>query len=236
MSDSETPDAPKVETQETAPAAPPPDQPGAEAAPAADAAPAGGESGVDVIDSFVGGKPPEGEPAEGAAREGRGRRRKKRGGGSGAPQQGGGAPAPGGQGHGHGHGGQGGRSFVEDQIDREAEHLARDARTIPTNRVRPLGILAQEVRRLAASGDPRDAREARRALVLLKSKVAFLAGREIGRERRAFAKVREFVFRGVDGTTRNRETPDAQQLRNFLDQLEAFVAYHRYHCDERRRD
>ena len=132
--------------------------------------------------------------------------------------------------------GHGGRQFVEDQIDREAEHLARDARTIPTSRLRPMGIMAQEVRRMAASGEPGDAREARRALVLMKSKIAYLAGREQGRERSAFLKVRDFVFRGVDGMVRNRDTPDPKQLRNFLDQVEAFVGYHRFHTDERRRD
>jgi CRISPR type III-A-associated protein Csm2 len=125
---------------------------------------------------------------------------------------------------------------VEDQIDREAEHLAREARTIPASRLRPMGIMAQEVRRMAASGEPGDSREARRALVLMKSKIAYLAGREQGRERSAFVKVREFVFRGVDSMVRNRDTPDPKQLRNFLDQVEAFVGYHRFHTDERRRD
>lgn len=129
-----------------------------------------------------------------------------------------------------------GRTFVEDEIDRTAQRLAREARVLPNSRLRLLGIAAQEIRRLAASGDPRDAREARRALVLLKSKVAFLAGREQGRERTAFQKVRDMVFKGVDEVTRNRGAPDPMQLRNFLDQLEAFVGYHRFYSDDRRRD
>lgn len=162
------------------------------------------------------------------------RRRKKKPAGAGGPDAPGGGSGRG-PGPSHPAGGRG-RSFVEDQIDRDAEKLAREARTIPSARLRPLGIIAQEVRRMAASGDPRDAREARRALVLMKSKVAFLAGREQGRERSAFVKVRDTVFSGVDALTRQRETPDPLQLRNFLDHLEAFVGYHRFHSDDRRRD
>ena len=130
----------------------------------------------------------------------------------------------------------GASQFIEDRIDREADHLARDARTVPSSRLRPLGILAQEVRRMAASGDPLDAREARRALVLMKSRVAYLAGREQGRERSALIKVRDFIFKGVEIVTRNHDVLDPQQLRNFLDHIEAFVGYHRFHADERRRD
>jgi len=128
------------------------------------------------------------------------------------------------------------RGFVEDRIDRDAEHLAREARTVASSRIRPLGILTQEVRRLVASGDPRDAREARRALVLMKSRMAYLAGREHGRERSALVKVREFIFNGVDVVVRNHDAPDPAQLRNFLDQVEAFIGYHRFHADDRRRD
>jgi CRISPR type III-A-associated protein Csm2 len=158
-------------------------------------------------------------PRGGDDRKKKKRRRKKATGGDRPPQ-----PAA------------GGRQFIEDQIDRDAEHLAREARSVPASRLRPLGVLAQEVRRMMASGDPRDSREARRALVLLKSKVAYLAGREQGRERSAFIKVRDVVFRGIDSMLRNRETPDPAQLRNFLDHIEAFVGYHRFHTDERRRD
>lgn len=207
--------------------------------------------------------PSEGAPADGQAPAnadagGEGGRRKKRrrgrgrGGEGAAPHAGGqghGQHAPQGQhaqhgahgGHDRGHGGparegQQGRSYVEDRLDKDAEQLARDARTVPFSRLRPLGILAQEVRRMVATGDARDAREARRALVLLKSRVAYLAGRESGKERSALVKVREFVFRGVDHVTRNQDAPDPQQLRNFLDGIEALVGYHRFHADDRRRD
>lgn len=196
--------------------------------------------------------------AEGGRRKKRRRGRGRGGEGGGRGGEGGG-PHAGDSGHAQQHGGQpqqrghgahgGGarepreareaphaRSYVEDRLDKDAEQLARDARTVPFSRLRPLGILAQEVRRMVATGDPRDAREARRALVLLKSRVAYLAGRETGKERSALVKVREFVFRGVDHVTRNQDAPDPQQLRNFLDGIEALVGYHRFHADDRRRD
>ena len=211
-------DGPPAETPSSD--APPAESPSAEApsaeAPSAEAPPAG-----------------DGAPAPDAKPKKKRRRKKKSpGGGDGGGHgggpgggQGGGRPSP-----------PRGRSFVEDQIDRDAEKLARDARTISSARLRPIGIMAQEIRRMAASGDPRDAREARRALVLMKSKVAFLAGREQGRERSAFGKLRDQIFSSVDALTRQRETPDPLQLRNFLDHLEAFVGYHRYHADDRRRE
>ncbi|MBL8768839.1 MAG: type III-A CRISPR-associated protein Csm2 [Planctomycetes bacterium] len=224
MNDNETPG------QDPSPPPPPaPEAPAQAAAPdaaASNAAPADGQAGG---------------PADGGRRK---KRRRGRGrGGEGAPPH----ERSGGQGHAphaghapHGGGqnreGPQGRSYVEDRLDKDAEQLARDARTVPFSRLRPLGILAQEVRRMVATGDPRDAREARRALVLLKSRVAYLAGRESGKERSALVKVREFVFRGVDHVTRNQDAPDPQQLRNFLDGIEALVGYHRFHADDRRRD
>ncbi len=228
-----------------------PAAPGGEGtAPSAPDAPSGGEStptsptpsgdadgdAERTSDGGPGGKPGEkadtGDKAEGGADAERPKKKKRRrkkkpaGAEGGAAPDGGGGPAP----------RKPGRSFVEDQIDRDAEKLAREARTIPSARLRPIGIMAQEVRRMAASGSPGDAREARRALVLMKSKIAFLAGREQGRERSAFVKVRDTIFSGVDALTRQRETPDPMQLRNFLDHLEAFVGYHRFHSDDRRRD
>lgn len=212
----------------------PPPPPAAEA-PAQAAAPDAAASNAAPADVQAGG------PADGGRRK---KRRRGRGrGGEGAPPH----ERSGGQGHAphaghapHGGGqnreGPQGRSYVEDRLDKDAEQLARDARTVPFSRLRPLGILAQEVRRMVATGDPRDAREARRALVLLKSRVAYLAGRESGKERSALVKVREFVFRGVDHVTRNQDAPDPQQLRNFLDGIEALVGYHRFHADDRRRD
>lgn len=224
MNDNETPGQ-----DPSPPPAPAPEAPAQAAAPdaaASNAAPADGQAGG---------------PADGGRRK---KRRRGRGrGGEGAPPH----ERSGGQGHAphaghapHGGGqnreGPQGRSYVEDRLDKDAEQLARDARTVPFSRLRPLGILAQEVRRMVATGDPRDAREARRALVLLKSRVAYLAGRESGKERSALVKVREFVFRGVDHVTRNQDAPDPQQLRNFLDGIEALVGYHRFHADDRRRD
>lgn len=224
MNDNETPGQ-----DPSPPPAPAPEAPAQAAAPdaaASNAAPADGQAGG---------------PADGGRRK---KRRRGRGrGGEGAPPH----ERSGGQGHAphaghapHGGGqnreGPQGRSYVEDRLDKDAEQLARDARTVPFSRLRPLGILAQEVRRMVATGDSRDAREARRALVLLKSRVAYLAGRESGKERSALVKVREFVFRGVDHVTRNQDAPDPQQLRNFLDGIEALVGYHRFHADDRRRD
>ncbi|MFH0946527.1 MAG: type III-A CRISPR-associated protein Csm2 [Planctomycetota bacterium] len=240
MTDAENPAPPEEQTPPPASQVPLESQPSAPepqaSAPEPQAAPPEpAPAGAEAADAKEAATAPEGATADAEAhpRESRAdsqdagrpkkRRRKKAGPGTG--------PAPAAPVVAHG-----GRQFVEDQIDREAERLARDARTIPTSRLRPLGIMAQEVRRMAASGDPGDAREARRALVLMKSKIAYLAGREQGRERSAFLKVREFVFRGVDGMVRNRDTPDPKQLRNFLDQVEAFVGYHRFHTDERRRD
>ncbi|MFG0318010.1 MAG: type III-A CRISPR-associated protein Csm2 [Planctomycetota bacterium JB042] len=206
--------------------------------PAPEAPPSGGgDEPTSPTPSGAGeGKPDEGRDAkpeaEGSSDAERPRKKKRRrkkkpaGAEGGQAPDGGGGPAP----------RKPGRSFVEDQIDRDAEKLAREARTIPSSRLRPIGIMAQEVRRMAASGSPGDAREARRALVLMKSKIAFLAGREQGRERSAFVKVRDTIFSGVDALTRQRETPDPMQLRNFLDHLEAFVGYHRFHSDDRRRD
>lgn len=200
-----------------------------DAPPSADRTPDGGPQDGGEQPQQEGASEKEGGGAEGGEGGRKKRRRKKKpatahAGGGGGGGGGGGAP--------HG----GGRTFVEDQIDRDADHLARDARSIPSSRLRPLAIMAQEVRRMMASGEPIDAREARRALILMKSKIAYLAGREQGRERSAFVKVRDVVFRGVDTITRNRETPDPLQLRNFLDHVEAFVGYHRFHSDDRRRD
>lgn len=195
-------------------------------APATDVAPPSTDS--PAATGAPGAPPASGGPPDGRRKKkrNRGRDRDRSGGPQGHGGGGGGGGHPGGQ---H-------RQWVEDQIDHDAEALAREARTVPVARVRAFALLAQEIRRLAASGDPRDAREARRALVLLKSKVAYLAGREQGRERNALVRVREFVFRGVDQVVRNREVPDFAQLMNFLDQLEAFVGYHRFHGDDRRRD
>jgi CRISPR/Cas system CSM-associated protein Csm2 small subunit len=109
-------------------------------------------------------------------------------------------------------------------------------RYIPASRVRPLATMTANVRRLLASVDPHDRREARRSLILFKARVAFLAGRESGRERNAFTRVREFVMRGIEQVTRDREHLDPLQVRNFLDHVDAYVGYHRFHCDERRRD
>ncbi len=223
MSDPESnpsPPAPPPAAQETA-ASPPPTADAA--APAAvEGAPAPGGPSAPGAPGASGG------PNEGR----RGKKKRNRGRSDGRGDRSGG---PQGDRHGGGHGGPH-RQFVEDQIDHDAEALAREARTVPVSRVRAFALLAQEIRRLAASGDPRDAREARRALVLLKSKVAYLAGREQGREKNALVKVRDFVFRGVDQVVRNRDVPDLAQLMNFLDQLEAFVGYHRFHGDDRRRD
>ncbi|MBI4879522.1 MAG: type III-A CRISPR-associated protein Csm2 [Planctomycetes bacterium] len=229
MTDAEIPAA-AGSSSETAPPTAPPSAPEAPAAPAESAAPpAPLEEGARPAPAEAAEAPPEARgvdearPGEGRDEEGD-RRRKKRRHKKGPETRP--APAP----------VSSGRQLVEDQIDRDADHLAREARYIPTSRLRPLGVVSQEIRRMAASGDPRDAREVRRALVLMKSKMAYLAGREQGRERGAFIKVREMVSRGIDTVLRNRETPDPAQLRNFLDHVEAFIGYHRFHTDERRRD
>ncbi len=215
--ESAPPPAPPSETQ--APAAPPESTPAA-APPDESAPPEPVEAGAVPQEARAG----EGERPGEARDEDGDRRRKKRRHKKGPEMRPALAPV------------SSGRQLVEDQIDRDADHLAREARYVPASRLRPLGVVSQEIRRMAASGDPRDAREVRRALVLMKSKVAYLAGREQGRERGAFIKVREMVFRGIDTVLRNKETPDPAQLRNFLDQVEAFLGYHRFHTDERRRD
>lgn len=219
-------------------------------APVPPASPANGTDGASADGASADGAPAAenaGETQGGGTEGGRRKKRRRgrgRGGEGAAPHAGGPSNAAhgGGQPHGGHHAGSPGReapqgrSYVEDRLDKDAEQLARDARSVPFSRLRPLGILAQEVRRMVATGDARDAREARRALVLLKSRVAYLAGRESGKERSALVKVREFVFRGVDHVTRNQDAPDPQQLRNFLDGIEALVGYHRFHADDRRRD
>lgn len=208
-------------TQSEAPAPPPADSP--TDAPAASASSDGGEA-KEAVPSQEGGDTPRPERGE--------RRRKKGRGKGGAPS----APPHGG-GHGpahHGHGG--GPRYIEDRIDVDAEQLARETRYVPANRIRPLASMTTNVRRLLASFDPHDRREARRSLVLFKSRIAYLAGRESGRERNAFARVREFVLRGIEQVTRDREHLDPLQVRNFLDHVDAYVGYHRFHCDDRRRD
>jgi CRISPR/Cas system CSM-associated protein Csm2 small subunit len=126
--------------------------------------------------------------------------------------------------------------YVEDRIDVDAEVLARETKAIPPARIRPLAEMTGQIRRLLATGDAQQRREARRALVLFKSRVAFLAGRETGRERNAFVRVRDLFARGIDSLVRDREQVDVQQTRNFLDLVDAYVGYHRFHGDDRRRD
>lgn len=205
-----------------------------ESAPPAPALDSGGGPAAAESTAGEAAEPKEGSPAhEGgeSPRPERGERRRKkgRGKGGGAP---GGPPHGGGPAHGHG----GGPRYVEDRIDIDAEHLARETRYVPASRVRPLATMTANVRRLLASFDPHDRREARRALVLFKARIAYLAGRESGRERSAFARVREFVMRGIEQVTRDREHLDPLQVRNFLDHVDAYVGYHRFHCDDRRRD
>jgi CRISPR/Cas system CSM-associated protein Csm2 small subunit len=185
----------------------------------------------------------EGAPQPGGGRERR-RNKKNRGergergkggggpGGPGGPQRGGPGGGPGGGHQGHGSGPR----YVEDRIDLDAEHLARETRVIAVDRVRPLALMTANVRRLLASPDAHDRREARRVLVLFKSRIAFLAGREFGRERNAFVRVRDFVLQGIEAVTRDREQLDPLQVRNFLDHVDAYVGYHRFHADDRRRD
>lgn len=141
-----------------------------------------------------------------------------------------------GRGGARGNASPGGRRSADDSVDADAEHLARDARTVAHNRIRPIAECSRQVRRLMATRRDRDEKEARRALVMLKSKVAYLAGREVGRERSALNKVRESIFKSVDRVVRNKDDLDHGALRSFLDQLDAFVGYHRYVSDERRRD
>lgn len=171
----------------------------------------------------------DGEGGRGDARR-RKRRRSKRGGGEGV------ATAPAAANQGRAPREREPRQTAEDHLDRDAEHLAREARSVPHPRVRPLAVVSREVRRLIAPHDGRDLREARRALVMLKAKLAWLAGREVGRERTAFVRVRDAVFKSVDSLVKNREQVDPRQTRNFLDHLDAFVGYHRFHSDDRRRD
>jgi CRISPR type III-A-associated protein Csm2 len=182
-----------------------------------------------------------GEPGKGGREGGRKRRRGPKGGGGGGGggpnnPRGPSGPHGGGQGGHAAHGGHHGHRYVEDRIDIDAEQLARESRSIPFAKLRPVVLLTHQVRRLLTSSDPHDRREARRALVLFKSKIAYLAGRESGRERNAFVRIRDFLMKGIDQVTHDRETLDPQQARNFLDNVDAFVGYHRFHSDDRRRD
>jgi CRISPR/Cas system CSM-associated protein Csm2 small subunit len=194
----------------------------------------GGESQAEGGAPSEGGEHAAGPGGEGAPGGGRGERRRKKGRGERGKGGPGGGP-PRGQG-GPPHGGHPGPRYVEDRIDLDAEHLARESRAISTDRVRPLALMTANVRRLLASPDAHDRREARRVLVLFKSRIAFLAGREFGRERNAFVRVRDFVLHGIEAVTRDREQLDPLQVRNFLDHVDAFVGYHRFHSDDRRRD
>lgn len=191
-----------------------------EATPApADSAAGTAAGSEDVAAAFAGKAPAAGDAGAEAPKPEPKKRKKKRKKPSGA-----GTPAP------------GGRLLVEDSIDQEAEQLARDARSVPHARMRPIAECSRQVRRLMASRSARDHREARRALVMLKSRVAYLAGREIGRERGAMNRIRDMVFKNVDQLVRNKDDVDRGALRNFLDHLDAFIGYHRFQSDDRRRD
>ncbi len=213
--------------------------------PAPPAAQAPGEAGSNTGNEGAGpGESPNsagGDAAAGGEQQGRGERRRKgkrdrgKGGGHGPGGQGG-PGRPQNQGHPRDGGHGGGHRYVEDRIDIDAEQLARETRYITADRIRPIAFLTAQVRRLLGSPDSHDRREARRCLVLFKSRVAFMAGRETGRERSGFVKIRDFMLRGIEQVTRDRETLDPLQVRNFLDQVDAYVGYHRFHCDDRRRD
>ena len=64
-------------------------------------------------------------------------------------------------------------------------------------------------------------------LIMLKPKLAYASGRQSGRDKRNYEVFMNTLWKAVDGVINSRDQDKA--FENFLNFVEAIVAYHKYH-------